>query len=126
VGALARGRWALITGGVGLCLWGALSLLLWAWFVFWSIMPYADGVLSVNLLGYSPLAVFFIVDGVRLLRGRAPGPWSQRAAILIAALIVVGLALSRQQHLRYALYALAALAGSYLTARAAARALPSA
>jgi Domain of unknown function (DUF4105) len=126
VGAFARGRWARVAGGAGLCLWGGLSLLLSLWFVFWTIIPYPDGRLSVNMLGYSPLAVLFIADGVRILERRAPGPWARRAAILIVALIVLGLAVSRQHHLRYALYALAALAGSYFTARAAARALPSA
>jgi hypothetical protein len=115
-----------VAGGVGLCLWGALSVTLWLWFVFWTIIPYPDGRLSVNLLGYSPLAVFFIADGVRILKRRAPGVWSRRAAILIVALIFCGLALSRQQHLRYALYALAASLGAYFSVRAAARALPSA
>jgi hypothetical protein len=122
VGAFARGRWARLLGGVGLCAWGVVATLLSLWFVLWSILPYDDGFLSVNLIGWSPLSILFAVDGVRILRGRPPGRWSRRAAVAVAAAILVGLAVSRQHHLRYAVYALAALALSWLTARGAASA----
>jgi hypothetical protein len=119
LGALGRR-----VGGVGLMLWGSISLLFSLWFAFWTLVPYPDCTLSVNLFAYSPLGVVFIIDGVRLCRGRAPR-WSRRAAEITVVLVLASL-LSRQQHLRYALYALVASLLAWLTARAASRALPSA
>jgi hypothetical protein len=113
-------------GGVGLILWGAISFLFSLWLAFWSLSPYPDCTFSMNLFAYTPLGFFLIVDGVRLCRGR-PLRWSRRVAEITVLLVLASLVVfSRQQHLRYALYALVASALAWLTARAASRALPSA
>jgi hypothetical protein len=116
LGAFAGSR---VAGGVGLVLWGGLSVLVAVWLLCWTVISYPDCFASINLVGYSPLGVLWLTDGVRLLRRRPPGRWSGPALLVVTVGVVVALVLSPQVHLRFALYALAASALSWLTVRAA-------
>jgi hypothetical protein len=93
---------------VGLYVWSLFCLILSAWFVFWSIIPYGYGFLTMNLLGYSPLMIFV------LLRHR----WARRILEIIILSTIFGLIFARQVHLRYALYSLAANSLCWLQLRA--------
>jgi hypothetical protein len=109
-GAFARVR---IAGAIGLMMWGGLSTLFALWFVFWSSLPYPDGFLTVNLIGWSPLAAILVGAGWRLLRRRSLPRWTGRVLMLVMAATVAELlwhvsGVPRQRHFRYSLYALVA------------------
>jgi hypothetical protein len=93
---------------IGLYVWSLFCLILAAWFVFWSIIPYGYGFLPVTLLSYSPLMIFVLV------RHR----WARRALEVIILSTILGLIFSKQAHLRYALYSLAANLSCWLILRA--------
>ncbi len=125
VGALGRGRMARVVAGIALSTWGALSTLVALWIIFWSAIAYPDTFLSVNLIGWSPLAAPLVVVGVRLARGRL-SPRARRLGSRLIALLSVATAVElllhlsgvgRQAHVRFSAYALAALALSWLTLR---------
>jgi Domain of unknown function (DUF4105) len=124
LGAFVRGRAARVAGGVGLALFGAFSVLVTVWLVFATLIPYPDSFLSENFVAYSPLAALLVPAGVCLARGRAPSRRARRAVEIIVALTLSELILHavgvlRQAHFGFTLYALAALALSWLALRRA-------